>query len=283
MATPWHRDPPAGLVEIETDDDTFLTVDTWPRGVFQPHYHEEFNWIVPMRPGRVVVCVDDRDHELSTNHWICVFPRTPHAIRYVSDDCEVLSLFIPDAVMAHGYAEDAPAIAERCIVGSAGAVAQGLALAWGELRFARRTPDATDHALEHFLAGWLWRAYRPHTAGPDDDLRLRIGLGSIADVVVAYLDEHLAESPFPWDALAEQLTMSRRTLQRRFVDALGQSTSEVLACLRIARAKQLLGDPARSLGDIGLASGFSSQSHFSTAFKLATGMSPRDYRRQLTP
>ena len=228
MAAPWDRAPPDGACEIETDDDNFLTVDEWPREVFRPHYHEEFNWIVPMRPGRVVVRVEEREHSLDAQRWICIFPRTLHAIVHVSDDCEVLSLFVPSAAMERALAarEDAPPIGERCIVGGAGAVAQGLALAWGDLRFSRAAPDPVDKALEQFLTGWLWRAYRPRLDLADDwSLRLRVSLGRIGGAVAAFLEVHLAESPFPWDALAAELAISRRTLQRQFVEALGQSTS----------------------------------------------------------
>lgn len=184
--------------------------------------------------------------------------------------------------MASAYPADAAPLGERCIVGGAGTVAQGLALAWGELRFSRRAPDATDDALARFVAGWLWRAYRPHADLADDwSVRLRVGLGRSGETIARFLAAHLADTPFPWDELAAELEISRRTLQRQFADALGQSTSQVLAAMRIELAKQLLVDPARVLGDIGLACGFSSHSHFSTAFKLATGLSPRDYRRQL--
>jgi AraC-like DNA-binding protein len=281
MSAPWDRDPPTGLVEVETDDDTFMTVDAWPKDVFQPHYHDEFNWIVPMRPGRVVVRVEQREHTLDVNRWICIFPCTPHAILHVSDDCEVLSLFLSSAAMLRGF-PSGTALGERCILGGAGAVAQGLALAWGELRFAGRSPDVTDDALERFLAGWLWRAYHPrHEIVDDWGVRLRVGLGRDGDSVAEFVEAHLADAPFPWDRLAAQLEISRRTLQRQFTDALGQSTSQVLAAMRLDRAKQLLVDPARPIGDVALACGFSSQSHFSTAFKLATGLSPRDFRRQL--
>jgi AraC-like DNA-binding protein len=283
MSAPWDRPPPE-VAEIETDDDTFLTVERWPRDVFRPHYHEEFNWIVPMRPGRVVVEVEDRQHELDHNRWICVFPRTAHKIAHVSDDCEVLSLFIPGAAMERAFRtrSEVETIGERCIVGAAGAVAQGLALAWGELRFARREPDPVDRALEEFVTGWLWRFFRPRIEAVDDwSLRLRVRLGRDGETIAAFLEAHLAEAPFPWDPLAEALGVSRRTLQRQFAAELGCSTSDVLASMRIERARALLADPSRPVGDVALASGFASQSHFSTAFKTATGSTPTAFRREL--
>jgi AraC-like DNA-binding protein len=284
--TPWTRTSPPDATEVETDDDTFLTVEQWPREVFQPHYHDQdFNWIVPMRPGRVVVQVEDREHVLDGSRWICVFPRTRHSIVHVSDDCEVLSLFLPDEAMARAWRElgDAQPMDERCIVGGAGTVAQGLALAWGELRFSRREPDEVDRALERFVTGWLWRAYRK--AGIDSadawGVRLRVALGRDGDAVAGFLEQHLADSPFPWDALAARLQLSRRSLQRQFAESLGLSPSDVLTSVRVERAKELLVDPSRSIGDIAIACGFPSQSHFSTVFRAVTGVSPRAFRAEL--
>lgn len=91
-----------------------------------------------------------------------MFPHTPHSAVHVSDGTEILSLFIPEPAMLHAWNElrPPPAIGERCVIGGAGAIAQGLALAWGELRFSGRKRDETDQALERFVTGWIWRAYR---------------------------------------------------------------------------------------------------------------------------
>ena len=284
MTAPWRRPPPVDIAEIETDDDTFLTVERWPREVFRPHFHEEFNWIVPMRPGRVVVEVEGREHALDGNHWICVFARTAHRIVHVSDDCEVLSLFIPVEPMERAWlaaGDERPELGARCIVGGAGGVAQGLALAWGELRFSRRAQDEVDGALERFVTGWLWRFYRPRIDTDEGALRLRVKLGRSGDAAAGFLEAHLADTPFPWDALAAELGFSRRTLQRHFEDSLGQSPSDVLVALRLERAKALLADPSRSIGDVALACGFNSQSHFTTVFRAAFGVAPGRYRAEL--
>lgn len=281
MIAPWHRARPDEAAEVATDDDEFLTVEMWPRDVFRPHYHEEFNWIVPMRPGRVVVRVEDREHTLDDNHWICIFPRTPHAVLHVSDHCEVLSLFLPTRAMelAYGAMRPSPPIGPRCIVGGAGTVAQGLALLWGELRFARRQHDAVDDALLPFVTGWIWRAYRPFFDEAETyGLRLRIKLGPLGDIAARFFDEHLADTPFPWESLALATQTSRRTLQRRFLEALGVTPAGALAAMRTERARELLRDPMRAIGDIALACGFASQSHFSTVFKVEHGVSPARFR-----
>jgi transcriptional regulator GlxA family with amidase domain len=47
---------------------------------------------------------------------------------------------------------------------------------------------------------------------------------------------------------------------------------------RIECAKAMLGDPNRNLVDIALETGFSEQSHFSRAFRAATGATPNSWR-----
>ncbi|HEX6625266.1 MAG TPA: helix-turn-helix transcriptional regulator, partial [Pyrinomonadaceae bacterium] len=49
--------------------------------------------------------------------------------------------------------------------------------------------------------------------------------------------------------------------------------------LRIERACRELERPASSIIDVALSAGFSDQSHFTRAFKRATGMTPGAFRR----
>lgn len=270
---------------VETDDDDFLTVERWPRGVFQAHYHEEFNWLVVTRPGRVAMDVEGRELVLDVNRWLCVFPWTAHTVRHVSDDCEVLSLFVPAALMrdAAREMEIAAPFVPRYIVGTEGLIAQGLALAWGERRFGSRERDSADDALSQLVPRWLWRSYRSSIElAPTWALRLRLRLGPDGEALASFIEAHLADTPFPWDGLAAALSVSRRSLQRRVFDALGASPSRVVAGMRLDRARELLAEIGRPLADIALACGFSSQSHFSTAFKAEHGVSPLQYRASLS-
>jgi AraC-like DNA-binding protein len=280
--TPWARTRPSGAVDVATDDDELVTVDRWPREVFRPHYHDrEINWLVPLRPGRIVVAVEGTEHTIDGEHWLCVFPRVPHAVVHVSDDCEVLSLFVPSELMARAWNElhPQPAFARPVIIGGEATIARGLALAWADLRLSRRKPTVFDDALGVYLAGWLWG----HYAAPADEdlaLRLRTTLGGDGAAVADFLEKHLAEQPFPWAALAQHLGTSTRTLQRKFIAAIGHAPSAILHRLRLDRAKDLLRDPARPVGDIAAACGFASQAHFATAFRTAFGMTPTELRRR---
>jgi AraC family transcriptional regulator len=50
---------------------------------------------------------------------------------------------------------------------------------------------------------------------------------------------------------------------------------------RVERAQALLGNPALSLAEIALRTGFADQSHFTRMFHRLTGVAPRQYRRAL--
>jgi AraC-like DNA-binding protein len=286
VAPPWHRSRPTGAVDVATDDDDYVTVDVWPREVFRPHYHDDdFNWLVPLRAGRVVVDVEGdevtigRSRGIDGDHWLCVFPRAAHAVVHVSDDCEVLSLFVPSSVMEAAWDKlpPQPVIGRPFIVGGEPAVAHGLALAWSEHRFARRR-DSFGDALALYLGGWLWRHYGTPAAGDDTAIELRTAFGADGATIARFFEAHLADQPFPWQALAQQLGTSTRTLQRRFA-ALGRAPAATLQRLRLERARDLMTDPARPIGDVAHASGFASQAHFATAFRTAFGASPSEYRR----
>ena len=80
------------------------------------------------------------------------------------------------------------------------------------------------------------------------------------------------------DAL--DLTMSRRTLERRFLEELGRSPHEEIRRTQIQRARDLLGGSDLPLIDVAARCGFSSQPFFSNTFLKHTGERPGAYRRK---
>ena len=85
----------------------------------------------------------------------------------------------------------APALGRPVIVGGEATIARGLALAWGEQRFARRRRDPFDDALGLFVAGWLWRHYNAPPAEIDLALTLREKLGSDGATIALFFECHL--------------------------------------------------------------------------------------------
>ena len=89
--------------------------------------------------------------------------------------------------------------------------------------------------------------------------------------------ELLSEGVPTLSAIANELGMSARTLQRRLSDQ-GQSFQALVDLARQELAKQLLKETEYSLAEIAFLTGFSEQSGFTRAFKRWSGQTPRSYR-----
>jgi transcriptional regulator GlxA family with amidase domain len=96
---------------------------------------------------------------------------------------------------------------------------------------------------------------------------------------VALMEANIAE-PLATDDIANLVGISRRQLERLFKQHLGSLPSRYYLELRLQRARQLLNDSHHSIVQIGLMCGFSSGSHFSTAFSALFEITPREERQR---
>jgi len=88
------------------------------------------------------------------------------------------------------------------------------------------------------------------------------------------------EEPLSTDDIANLVGLSRRQLERLFKQYLGSLPSRYYLELRLQRARQLLLETNSSIVQVGLMCGFSSGSHFSTAFGTLFGNTPREERQR---
>lgn len=93
-----------------------------------------------------------------------------------------------------------------------------------------------------------------------------------------FIDAGLA-GPLSVSSMAQLLSLSEGFLIRAFKEAVGKSPHSYLIDRRLARARDLLRDPAQRLSDIALACGFASQAHMATAFRQRLGVSPSEMRK----
>jgi AraC-like DNA-binding protein len=80
------------------------------------------------------------------------------------------------------------------------------------------------------------------------------------------------------EALARQLAMSPRTLQRRLAHE-GSSYQDILAETRREAAERFLGESALSVAEVGYLLGYSEPAAFHRAFKRWHGVTPVEFRR----
>nr|WP_322786853.1 AraC family transcriptional regulator [Mycolicibacterium septicum] len=98
-------------------------------------------------------------------------------------------------------------------------------------------------------------------------------------MLVEYLNDSL-DSEIHLDALAQLTGMPVQGFIGAFRRAFHTTPYQFLLDLRIERAKTLLLTTSQSIAEIGSSAGFSTPSHFATAFRRRVGISPSEYRRQ---
>ncbi|OPC79647.1 hypothetical protein B4N89_00620 [Embleya scabrispora] len=101
-------------------------------------------------------------------------------------------------------------------------------------------------------------------------------------VVVAaqfWLEEHLAEA-VTVSELSRHLGMTARTVERRFLAALGIGPRRYLRQVRMAQAELLLAESTASIAEVAGRVGYGDVSAFHRAFAATTGRRPGDARRR---
>jgi len=96
---------------------------------------------------------------------------------------------------------------------------------------------------------------------------------------VALMEANL-EEPLTADDIAGAVGISRRQLERLFKQYLNSVPSRYYLELRLQRARKLLIETSHSIVQVGLMCGFSSGSHFSTAYGALFGVTPREERQR---
>ncbi|HRO41941.1 MAG TPA: AraC family transcriptional regulator [Flavipsychrobacter sp.] len=82
------------------------------------------------------------------------------------------------------------------------------------------------------------------------------------------------DKPLTIKELSRKVAMNECYLKKGFKTLTGKTINEYQQELRIAKAKELLQQQGQTVSDVAGALGYSSISHFSTAFKKATGLKP---------
>lgn len=93
-----------------------------------------------------------------------------------------------------------------------------------------------------------------------------------------FIDENSKQTLSP-DQVAAELGVSRRTLDRRFVEALGRTVAQEMVRLRIQQIERLVTESELPMSKIANLYGFGSGSHFTQYFRQHTGLTPTLFRK----
>lgn len=133
--------------------------------------------------------------------------------------------------------------------------------------------QASEDFAIAMLEGALAQQWTPGLAG---------GQASLLTAARRYIDARVADPALSAERVAAALGCSRATLYRAF-EACGQAVGEWIRETRLSRARSLLERrPAISTARVAAYTGFASARHFHRAFKARFGMTPGEFRRQVT-
>ena len=150
-------------------------------------------------------------------------------------------------------------------------------------RFRQLIQLGWDEPAERLLASSLAHEVVDHAllsqVGVRDGLRLKGGLApNLRRQLIDYIEAHLVQ-PLTLGELAVRCNLSEYHFARMFRTSFGLPPHQYLLARRLQRACQLLRLGGTPLGDVAMACGFASASHFTNRFRQALGATPGEYRR----
>ncbi|NUT74503.1 helix-turn-helix transcriptional regulator [Pseudomonas sp. C1C7] len=152
----------------------------------------------------------------------------------------------------------------------AGRFRQLIALNWDEPGERLLTSSLAHEILSHALLSQV---------GNRPNLRLKGGLAAHQRrLLVEYIDSHL-DTAISLGQLAALCSLSEYHFARMFRESFGLPPHQYVLARRLNRARELLRCTSQPLGEIALACGFASASHFTNRFRQALGGTPGEYRQ----
>jgi DNA-binding response OmpR family regulator/nitrogen-specific signal transduction histidine kinase len=112
---------------------------------------------------------------------------------------------------------------------------------------------------------------------PLADVIIPSGEEAFMQEVLEAMNRHLGDNNFSIDWLADEVSLSRRQVERRVKTLTKQTPTELMQHMRLERAAHILKARPGSIAEVAYAVGFKSPAHFSVAFRKAYGHTPSDH------
>jgi LacI family transcriptional regulator len=212
--------------------------------------------------------------------WLKRLPKPVAVLTWTSDRgrevlyaCRALGLLVPEQVAVMGGDEDS-LLCETCNPPLSGValtserIGYEAAALLDRLLHGKRCPD------EPILIEPTRVVVRQSTD------TLAINDPDLAQAV-AFIRVHATTAAIQVSDVLRAVPVSRSWLERRFQESLGRSPAEEIRRVRLDRVRQLLAETEMPVPQVATASGFGSREYLAYAFKHATGLTPREFRRRV--
>lgn len=158
-------------------------------------------------------------------------------------------------------------------------VMTGGVMSWHDLALhliARHVgPNAAQAMARLLMLEWHGEGQAPYI---DFAPRLDHGDAVVADVQRWIASHYMIANPV--DEMVARTRLARRTLERRFAKATGQSPIAYVQSLRVSEARRRLERTNLTVDQVGLEVGYENAAFFRRVFQRATRMTPSAYRRK---
>ena len=145
--------------------------------------------------------------------------------------------------------------------------------------WARGTPEGTLLARGLFLRLLVHLARRYAERGSPGSVPVSASHEATVAAAVRYFDEHFADA-LRIEQVASSVFLSPDRFTEVFARTMGRTPRDYVRHLRLECAKTLLTATSLSISEVGHSAGFGEAPYFSRVFRAATGMTPREFRRQ---
>lgn len=103
---------------------------------------------------------------------------------------------------------------------------------------------------------------------------------NILNFAIRMMESEYQSPSFSIKKLSQASNMSESYFRRKFTEQYGVSPKKYLCDIRIAMAKRLLREGLKNVSEISEQCGFASVYHFSRAFKLSVGETPKEFAKK---
>lgn len=103
---------------------------------------------------------------------------------------------------------------------------------------------------------------------------------SLLERITRVIESRVTDPAFNVEALGAEVGISRAHLHRKMKSLIGMTTSDYIRNVRLRRACEILKRHDVDIAQVAYNVGFTSQPHFSTAFRKFTGLTPTEYRQR---
>jgi len=210
--------------------------------------------------------------------WVRELPKPVAIVTWTSERgrevlyaCRALGLLVPEQVAVMGGDEDS-LLCETCNPSLSGVVLTSARIGYEAAALLDRLLHGAPGPSRPILIEPTRVIVRRSTdtlAIEDQDLARAIAFIRIN-----------ASTPIQVSDVLRTVPVSRSWLERRFQEALGRSPAEEIRRVRLERAKQLLAESDMPVPQVAASSGFGSREYFAHAFRQATGLTPRQFRKR---